>query len=73
MNELKTIQRAISKAGSGRALAARIGVSSGTVNLWSQGKTVPSAIHAAAVADFLEEPLAAYEIGREMAKIRELA
>lgn len=70
MEKIGTIQKAVTRAGSGRALAAAIGVSSSAINLWLHGKAVPSAIHTTAMADFLEEPLAAYEIGREMAEIQ---
>lgn len=65
---MKTIEEAIKKAGSGRALARTLEVSPNTISLWKRGLAVPSAISAADLEDFLGIPGTAYRVGKEAAK-----
>lgn len=65
---MNTIEQAIEKAGSGRALARTLEVSPNTISLWRRGRAVPSAISAANLEDFLGIPGVAYRVGKEAAK-----
>lgn len=69
---MDTIEQAIAKAGSGRALSVVLGVSSSTVALWRHGKSIPSVASAAKIEDFMGVPGVAYAIGEEFWRCRDL-